>query len=138
MHKKYGNEGKPKPIPGGYNQSTDLLLYRPKQGFSIEFPMATGRWTDLGFLLKYGSIIKEDDNNEQYVKDIKKQLEDEDMFEYSEENRDFSLLHDIYLCSPATAGRLVLGYNTNGYEHWKNSDGVILGHLLWPDDATYY
>jgi len=125
----YGNKRKPNPIPDTYSQDTILVLYRETKGSSAECPIATGKWTTKGFLLKYGSLIIEDDKNEQYIKDIKKQLEYVKMLEYNEELNDYSLRGDIYLQSVSTAGRLVQGHTSNGHIDWRNMDGANLKNL---------
>lgn len=129
MCKMYGNKRKPNPIPETYDQDTELFLYSERKGGSAEYPIATGKWTTKGFLLKRWSLIVEDDKNEQYVKDIKKQLDEEDMLEYNEGLNDYSLKGDIYLQSVSTAGRLVQGHTSNGHVDWRNKDGVNLKNL---------
>lgn len=138
MVMKYGNNGTSKKIPATYDQSTELIMYKPNQGSTAEYPVARGRWTKDGFLLRYGSLIVSTDKNEQYVRDIKKQLFDNNLLEYNEGLKDYSLREDIYLQSASTAGRLVLGDTCNGFVDWKSMEGTMLGHIVWPDDPQYF
>lgn len=39
---------------------------------------------------------------------------------------------------PSTAGRLVLGHNSNGYKDWISVTGDKSGHLLDPDNPDYF
>ena len=134
MIKIYGNPGKHEPIPDTYIQSTKLTI----RGSRFAHELTTGYWTKEGFLLKHGSVIKEDDKNEEYIRDIKIDLEKDGLLQYNEGLGDYSLCDDIYLHSPSTAAALVIGQNSNGYKDWMNLEGSQLGHLLWPEKEKYF
>ena len=134
MAKIYGNKKKCREIPDTYNQSTLLNLFPGSFAHALTF----GNWTGSGFLLKKGSVIIEKDSNEQWVRDIKKKLKEDNMLQYNEGLGDYTLCEDIYLHSPSTSAALVLGQNSDGYMVWMDSDGNKLGHLKWPDDPKYF
>lgn len=128
MHKVYGNKGNPNPIPETYDQDTELVINRNGN----TDPIAWGKWTSRGFILKRGSLVLFGGNDEVYIKEIKEELISDGLLIFNKDDNDYELTSDIFLWSPSTAGRIVQGHNSNGYIDWKNLSGEQLQELLYP------
>lgn len=91
------------------------------------------------FVLFAGSwIVKKNDfSKEPGIAEIKNELLD-NLFLEDTGLDDFELKKDIHFWYSSTAGKLVQGRHSNGLVDWKNSESVMLGHLLYPDNRKYH
>lgn len=104
------------------NNENNKLLYLNNN--NIEY--AKGILTDEGFVILKGSKIKENISNSLSPSLIK----------YAERERSSKDIKDNifinnHLCStPSMAAVIILGRNSNGYNEWKNKDGIKLKDLI--------
>lgn len=103
------------------NRDNELLYLNNN---NIEY--AKGILTDEGFVVLKGSKIKDEIANSLSPSLIK----------YAERERNSKDIKDDvfvndHLCStPSMAAVIILGRNSNGYNEWKNKDGIKLKDLI--------
>lgn len=103
------------------NENNKLLYLKNN---NIEY--AKGILTDEGFVILKGSKIKDEIANSLSTSLVK----------YAERERSSKDIKDNvfvnnYLCStPSMAAVIILGRNSNGYNEWKNKDGIKLKDLI--------
>ena len=109
--------------PVNLPNNDEKLFYLTRKIKAINFTVqGIGKKTDEGFLVLKGSKISPHERTtlSSSMKKIRRNA-----------NIDSNniLLEDVKFSSPSSAAEFVVGNNANGWEYWKNKDGITLNDL---------
>ena len=107
------------------SESTSDRFFIDRKGYK-----ATSKYTNEGIVILKGSgaRIKESQSCPISVVDLRQQLLEDGILEISDNKYVFT--EDYIVGAPSRASDLIMGNSANGWDQWKNSDGVSLNDIV--------
>lgn len=104
------------------DKNDDKTLYLTNNGIKY----AEGIMTDEGFVILNGSKLRKD-TSEKISRSLINYLNRE---RASKDINDGVFINDHLCSTPSMAGVVILGRNVNGYQTWRNKDGITLKEII--------